>query len=539
MKNQIMDDGYDSFSNNPILSSHLAWESFRSLASDRKREVLVDCTSKPNRCTASPILVLSTLLAQRLSRETSKTRVGIVLPPGIGAIVSNLAVVFAGKSPVNLNFSLGRDALEASIERAEIDLILTAETVRKRLTDFPWTDLVLDVGVELKSFTKRQLALRALLLAFFPTGLAASWLGIPRKGGKGEAALLFTSGSSGMPKGVILSHRNVLANCAQIKGTELIPHGETLLGNLPVFHSFGFTVSLWFCLIEGVRLVTVPSPLDVRGNLKAIREQGVTALLGTPTFLRPYLRRAKEGDLDSIKFVIAGAEKTPDGFAEKWEKEADCVYLEGYGLTETSPVLCVNLPGRKENAPLRKTGTVGKLLPGLMARVVDPDSGVVLSPSQRGILHFRGPNVFEGYLGEPEKTAEVLDEDGWFVTGDLGSFDEDGFLRIEGRLSRFSKVGGEMVPHGRVEEVVAEVLGLEDGDQPAVAVAGRPDSSKGEALVLLTTVDIEPNELSKLLAEKGLANLWIPKIILRVDEIPMLPTGKLDLKAIASLASSG
>ena len=534
-----MDAGYDSFSNNPILSSHLAWESFRSLASDRKREVLVDCASKPNRCTAGPILVLSTLLAQRLSQETSKARVGIVLPPGIGAIVSNLAVVFAGKSPVNLNFSLGRDALEASIERAEIDLILTAETVRKRLTDFPWTDLILDVGVELKSFTKRQLALRALLLAFFPTGLAASWLGIPRKGGKGEAALLFTSGSSGMPKGVILSHRNVLANCAQIKGTDLIPHGETLLGNLPVFHSFGFTVSLWFCLIEGVRLVTVPSPLDVRGNLKAIREQGVTALLGTPTFLRPYLRRAKEGDLDSIKFVIAGAEKTPEGFAEKWEKEADCVYLEGYGLTETSPVLCVNLPGQKENTPLRKIGTVGKLLPGLMARVVDPDSGAVLSPSQRGILHFRGPNVFEGYLGEPEKTDEVLQDDGWFVTGDLGSFDEDGFLRIEGRLSRFSKVGGEMVPHGRVEEVVAEVLGLEEGDEPAVAVAGRPDSSKGEALVLLATVDIEPNELSKLLAEKGLANLWIPKIILRVDEIPMLPTGKLDLKAIASLASSG
>ncbi|MFP6899914.1 MAG: AMP-binding protein, partial [Opitutales bacterium] len=308
--------------------------------------------------------------------------------------------------------------------------------------------------------------------------------------------------------------------------------------NLPIFHSFGFTVSLWFCLIEGVRLVTVPSPLDVRGSLKAIREQGITVLLGTPTFLRPYLRRAKEGDFDSIKFVIAGAEKTPEGFLEKWEKQADCIYLEGYGLTETSPVLCINLPGEENGLPRKRVGAVGKLLPGLMARVVDPDSGEIVSPSQTGILHFRGPNVFEGYLGEPEKTAEVLIEDGWFVTGDLGSFDEDGFLRIEGRLSRFSKLAGEMVPHGRVEEAIVEALGLDEGDRPVIAVAGRSDPVKGESLVLLTAVDIDPVEIPKLLRDKGLTNLWIPKQIKRVDEIPILSTGKLDLKAISSLAAS-
>ena len=156
---------------------------------------------------------------------------------------------------------------------------------------------------------------------------------------------------------------------------------------------------------------------------------------------------------------------------------------------------------------------------------------------QTGILHFHGPNVFEGYLGEPEKTAEVLDKDEWFVTGDLGSFDEDGFLRIEGRLSRFSKIAGEMVPHGRVEEAVTEVLDLEEGDLPVVAVAGRADSAKGEALVLLTTIEIDLPEVSKLLSDKGLSNLWIPKEIKRVSEIPMLPTGKLDLKMIASLAA--
>jgi len=538
MEEYVVDAGEKAFAGNPALESHLGWEVFRSLVSGWKQETVVDCTSAPRSFNAGAILVLSTLLADRLGRETSKNRVGIVLPPGIGVIVSNLATVFCGKSPVNLNFSLGREALEASIERAEIDLILTADVVKKRLPDFPWTDRTLDVGVELKGFSKMKLGLRAILLAALPARLAASWLGVPRKGGRGEATLLFTSGSSGSPKGVVLSHRNVLANCVQIRATELIPQGETLLANLPIFHSFGFTVSLWFCLIDGVRLVTVPSPLDVRGSLKAIREQGVTTLLGTPTFLRPYLRRAKEGDLDSIKFVIAGAEKTPEGFAEKWEQEADCVYLEGYGLTETSPVLCANLPGEEDGLPRRRAGAVGKLLPGLAARVVDPDSGEVRPPGDTGILHFRGPNVFEDYLGEPEKTAEVLGEDGWFVTGDLGSFDEDGFLRIEGRLSRFSKIGGEMVPHGRMEEAVVEVLGLDDGDRPVVAVAGRSDPAKGEALVLLTTVEIDSNELFKLLSDKGFSNLWIPKKINRVDEIPVLPTGKLDLKAITALAAA-
>ena len=538
MQDKIVDAGEDDFSHNPLLGSHLAWEAFRSLATDKKRQTLVDCTAGTSTFNAGVILILSTLLSDRLRRETSAPRVGIVLPPGIGALVANLAVTFAGKSPVNLNFSLGREALESSIERAEIDLILTAGIVKKRLQDFPWTDRTLDVGSIMKGFSKFTLAMRSFALALLPTSWAASWLGIPRKGGGQEAALLFTSGSSGMPKGVVLSHRNILANCAQIQDTNLFPAGETLLANLPIFHSFGFTISVWFCLIQGVRLVTVPSPLDVKGSLKAIREQEVTTLLGTPTFLRPYLRRAKEGDFDSIKFVIAGAEKTPEGFSEKWEKEADCVYLEGYGLTETSPVLCVNLPGETDGKLLKKTGAVGKLLPGLKARVVDPDTGELLVPSQTGILHFRGPNVFDGYLGEPEKTAEVLDQDGWFATGDLGSFDKDGFLRIEGRLSRFSKVGGEMVPHGRVEEAVIEALGLEDGDQPILAVAGRADPAKGEVLVLLTTVEIDSSQLSSLLSEKGLANLWIPKEIKRIDEIPVLSTGKLDLKAISELATS-
>ena len=262
-----------------------------------------------------------------------------------------------------------------------------------------------------------------------------------------------------MPKGVILSHRNVLANCAQIKGTELIPHGETLLGNLPVFHSFGFTVSLWFCLIEGVRLVTVPSPLDVRGNLKAIREQGVTALLGTPTFLRPYLRRAKEGDLDSIKFVIAGAEKTPDGFAEKWEKEADCVYLEGYGLTETSPVVSCN--------PIHniKVETVGPPFKGNQVKIAED-----------GEILVKGENVMLGYWNKKEETEKII-IDGWLHTGDIGEINpEDGYLKITDRKKDIIvSAGGDNISPAKIENMITNAAEIDQcmvyGDKKNYLVA--------------------------------------------------------------------
>ena len=246
MGEKYVNAGEESLLNNFEPQSHLGWEAFRSMALNRGREAVVDSASPKKSFNAGAILVLSTLLADRLRKETSRKRVGIVLPPGIGAIIANFAAVFCGKSPVNLNFSLGREALESSIDRAEIDLVLTAEAVKKRLPDFPWTNGILDVGKELKQFPKLRLALRALLLATLPPSWSASLLGIPREGGREEATLLFTSGSSGMPKAVILSHRNILANCAQIRAMNLIPSGETLLGNLPVFHSFGFTVSLCF-----------------------------------------------------------------------------------------------------------------------------------------------------------------------------------------------------------------------------------------------------------------------------------------------------
>jgi acyl-[acyl-carrier-protein]-phospholipid O-acyltransferase/long-chain-fatty-acid--[acyl-carrier-protein] ligase len=216
--------------------------------------------------------------------------------------------------------------------------------------------------------------------------------------------------------------------------------------------------------------------------------------------------------------------------------------MQGYGLTETSPVTNVNQPDppvlteTAEQQPGKRLGTVGRMLPGLTARVVDPDTGEDLPLTQTGMLLFKGANIFGGYLDDTEKTAAAF-RDGWFVTGDLGKFDEDGFLTIEGRLSRFSKIGGEMVPHGTVEQAVIDAFAAEQADGPQVVVTGVPDSSKGESLVLLTTLALTPEVLREKLLAAGLPALWIPRVIVRVETIPVLGTGKLDLKACRQLAA--
>jgi acyl-[acyl-carrier-protein]-phospholipid O-acyltransferase/long-chain-fatty-acid--[acyl-carrier-protein] ligase len=287
-------------------------------------------------------------------------------------------------------------------------------------------------------------------------------------------------------------------------------------------------------------MVTVPSPLEPGKIGEAVCEEGVTILLSTPTFLRSYHRKIDAEKFKSLRFAVAGAEKLPGGFAESFRQKFGIPVVEGYGLTETSPVLSVNIPNPELDdhdgiAGGARPGSVGRLLPGITARIVDLDTGALRSPLETGLLKVRGPNIFTGYLNDPERTQNVL-EDGWFKTGDIARFDSDGFLFIEGRLSRFSKIGGEMVPHGTVEEKIGAVFGLEHGDQPGAVVVGIPDEAKGEALVLLTSVDLKPEQIREKLSGAGVPNLWIPKIVVRVDKIPMLGTGKVDLKTCQEMA---
>jgi acyl-[acyl-carrier-protein]-phospholipid O-acyltransferase/long-chain-fatty-acid--[acyl-carrier-protein] ligase len=417
--------------------------------------------------------------------------------------------------------------------------------VQLKLVDFPWPETgVVDLVDELKALPKVTVVALLGAIKTMPAKLLASILKVPSVGGDAEAGLLFTSGSSGEPKGVILTHRNILGNCLQIDASQLLPVGEKIIANLPIFHSFGFTVTLWYPVLRGCSVVTIPSPLEFKKVADSIEAESATILIGTPTFFKPYIKHVAPEKLKSLKYAIAGAEKTPDGFADLWKQTFGGLYFEGYGLTETSPVVSINLPHTpvgydypKSETDGSKPGSVGRLMPGHAARILNADTMMPIPVTEVGLLLLKGPNIFGGYLDEPERTAEVMDGD-WFITGDLARFDDEGYLFIEGRLSRFSKIAGEMVPHGTIEQALIEAFDLLDSEVPVLAVGARPDDSKGEALVLLSTIDLDPAEVRAKLSAKGFSNLWIPREMTRVEAIPVLATGKLDLRTIKAICEA-
>ena len=531
----ILDAGYDAFNRSPELEQHLAAMLVRSLSKSPFHKHFVDLTAERKEMTSGMMLAVALAMSRRWKETIPDKRVGVVFPSGLGGVLTNLALVLIDKIPVNLNFSAGTSAIEQAMEIGEVRTIITAGPIRKKFPDFPWPENTIDLIRERVHFQKKDIILNLLRIILLPSGSLIRKFGIPTKGGDRECGLLFSSGSTGIPKGIPLTHRNIIANCMQISSCHLLDKKQKLLACLPIFHSFGFTATMWYPLLSGLRCVTLPSPLETRRIAETIHAEQATVPMGTPTFFRPYFKRATREQLASLNYVVAGAEKTPPGFAERWEEEFGSTYLQGYGLTETTPVTSANLPGYKDVPPQKKAGSVGPLMKGMQARVVDPSSGAVLPQNKRGILDLKGANVFTGYLKNPGAN-EAAFADGWFRTGDLARIDPEGYLFIEGRISRFSKLGGEMVPHGRVEQVIAECFQLDDSEEPLVAVTGISDEIKGEALVLLTAVDIKSDDLRKRLLDAGIPNLWIPRIILRVDDIPHLASGKLDLQGLNALA---
>ena len=540
----LLDLGAAAFEERPVLKRHLGREVLRALTRRPGHVEVVDRTAERRPVTSGQLAALAAVLARRWRATIPERRVGIVLPPGAGAFIANIAVVCAGKVPVNLNFTAGRAAIEASLRQAGIGTVISAEAMKAKLPAFPWPADTLDLRREIAAAGGKRAILPWLIAAWLlPNQWFPSLVGVPKHGDREEAGLLFTSGSSGEPKGVVLTHRNLLANCAQISSMSILPRSCTLLGCLPLFHSFGFTVTLWYPLLRGCRLVAVPSPLDTRKIIDAIRDEEVTTLLGAPTFVRPILKKAKPAELRSLDLVVTGAEKLPDDLYRGFLARFHLGILEGYGLTEATPVTSLNQPDppvTTDTAEFQignKAGSVGRLLPGMTARVVDPDTGVELSLEQTGMLWLRGANIFPGYLHDEGKTRAAL-RDGWFITGDLARFDREGFLHIEGRLSRFSKIGGEMVPHGTVEQKIAETFAFDPDEGYAVVVTGVPDAAKGESLVLLSIRDLTVADVRDRLSAAGVPALWIPKTILRIDKIPVLGTGKVDLKECKRLALS-
>ncbi len=533
-----------AFSSREFLNGSLSSALLRGLKKHANTCVLHD-GSDDSELPFSKILGVAIAFSKEIAKSTSKKRVGILLPPGKGGLIANLAVLFANKVPVNLNFTASQNAVKSSIKQADIDKFITADPFVRKVSSFPWPPNRDLIFIERTlPLLKKHIIKWVLLSKLLPAEALIKLLSLEQSGGDEEAVLLFTSGSSGEPKGVPLSHRNLLSNVCQFSSRIDLPEDSKILGCLPLFHSFGCTVTLWYPIIEGLNLVTYSSPVETKRLAELIHDHRIPLFLATPTFLRGYLKRVDPEQLAPLKLVITGAEKLPESLADSFEEKFGLRPLEGYGLTETSPASNVNLPSLSVNENLEvlaseRAGTVGQLLPGIAARITDPGTDTPLPIDQSGILWLRGPNVFPGYLNRDDLTEQVFEE-GWFKTNDVARFDEDGFLYIEGRMSRFSKIAGEMVPHEVVEAAVDKALGYDKEDERKVAVVSIPDAAKGEGIGLLSTVNSDMLEqdvidLRYKLLDAGLPSLWCPKVVIPVSEIPVLASGKLDLKACQAL----
>jgi len=473
-----------------------------------------------------------------LDRCRHEKMIGILLPPMVPSALLNIGISLAGRVPVNLNFTSSPEALESAIERCHLKTIFTSEKLlaRASIARRPEMVMIEDMKQEIKPLQKYAYYFAAMLLPGF---ILRRWL-VPRGLSLDSlATVIFSSGSTGLPKGVMLSHRNIVSNVEGSRQAIRIHREDCLLGILPFFHSFGFTVGLWLPLMAGCGIAFHTNPYEARTVGKLSKTHKVTVLVATPTFAWKYVEVCSAEDLSHLRVAVVGAEKLKPELRAAFEEKFRVPMFEGFGCTELSPVVSVGAPDYKDDErfqPGNKPGSVGHPIPGVVVRVIDPDTQADLEPGKEGMLLVKGPGVMLGYLDEPEKTRGVITDDGWYMTGDIARLDEDGFITITDRLSRFSKIAGEMVPLVRIEEALQQILGAAETRLVLTAV---PDTEKGEKLIVLhTELGMEVEELLRRLRETQLPRLWIPRKegFYRIDALPVLGTGKLDLKRIKDTA---
>ena len=532
----------------PLPPLPAAWRSLPRAFIDTARSrwsklAMVDSTGV--KLTYGSTLVRSLALGRALARELGpEPYVGLMIPPGAPSAVANIALLMLGKIPINLNYSASQAVIDAATGQAGIKQVITARKVIERVHLTPKGTLIYleDMPAKVGKLDKAWAAMVARVVPM-------AWLGRFLPGLRDEsldktATVMFTSGSTGDPKGVVLSHGNVMANVHQVRcHLELDPIDVVALGILPFFHSFGFTVNIWIVLLLGKKAVYHANPLETKVIGDLCEKHKVTLIAASPTFARHYIHRKPE-QYATLTHLLLGAEKLQLSTAQEIRDKIHLEPLEGYGTTEMSPVAAVNAPfemtlpdGRK--VPGNRPGTVGRLLPGTAVKTVDPETGAVLPRGTEGMIWVKGPQIMQGYLNRPEATAKVL-QDGWYESGDLGYLDPDGFLKITGRLSRFSKIAGEMVPHMAVESALMEAAGV---DEMALAVTAVPDEKRQERLVVVhAKLPISPAEIVKKLQASGLPKLWIPSAedFVAVEAVPRLgPGGKLDLRRLKEIALAG
>jgi len=492
---------------------------FRPIASD----------TLGNQARYRKLLIGGIALANRLKPQIKNQKnIGIFMPTSLGGVIANLAVTLSGKTVVNLNSTASADAMHSAVKQSRLKYVITSRRFLQKSAkpDLSVRWLYLEDLLKNLGRIERFRALRAALFAT-PKHLAGGREPQPTD----PAAIIFSSGTTGTPKGVVLSHANLLSNVDAVQSVQQFSQEDSICALLPIFHAFGYMALLWWPLLKGIRTAYHPNPLQTARVIRLIKEKKLTALLATPTFLQSYMRKASKEDFERLETVITGGEKLRPQLADRFEEKFDIRPLEGYGCTELSPVALLSLKNGN------RSGSAGQPLPGVAIRIVDPETRETLPDGEEGLMLVKGPNVMQGYLAQPEKTAEVL-QDGWYNTGDIARMDDLGFVFLTGRLSRFSKIAGEMIPHGAIEEALQQAAGREEA---CVAVVSISSETKGEQLAVCYTERAgDPQTLISKLRKLELPNLWIPRItnFIRIPELPMLGTGKLDLSTLNAMVNS-
>ena len=485
------------------------------------------------------------LFSKKIVDYSPEQNVGLLLPSSGGGAIASMAILALGKTIVNLNFTAGKKALQSAVQQSEVKSIYTSKRFLDKMLErdidfasfFPDTKLYMleDLREEISTVSRIITLLKAILL---PVSLIRKNY-FKEVSMSDTAAILFSSGSEGSPKGVELSHSNIAANAKQASIELGAENSDVIMSTLPTFHAFGFAITTLMPLSEGIPIVCHADPKDVTTISTGIQKYSGTILVGTPTFLRMYTlnKKVSPESMQSLRLVVAGAEKLRSEVREGFETKFNMPVYEGYGTTETSPGASVNLPDLETPYKLRnRPGTVGKAFSGTEFKIVDPDSLEPIPTGKDGLILIGGPQVMKGYLKMPEKTAEVIELiDGyrWYRTGDKGHLDEDGFLTIIDRYSRFAKIGGEMISLTTVEEEILDACNDKDLE---IAATCLPDQRKGEKIILLSTSKLDKNKLKEILSDAKINPLYYPSAVLVVDEIPKLGSGKTDFGATKKIA---
>ncbi len=546
MKQKVIELSYSAWNNFMNRQKPLTHHWLGSAKANLFKTTIVDAqgTKLNNAQFITAVLLFVKSLEKQLKNEK---HIGVLLPSSAAGSIVNMALMVLGKVPVNLNYTLSQEVMEKALAKANIKTIISSDKFIQKLAEkgFDFSTLLADKLLYAENIAKHTTKF-AKSRIFLTACITPQWWIKARYFKSVElndtATILFSSGSEGAPKGIELSHKNLLTNIKQVSELLNFQKEDVILNSLPIFHSFGLTVTTLLPLCEGIKMVSIADPTDGATIGKLSAKHRVSILFGTSTFFRLYVRNKKLHPLmfQNVRMVIAGAEKLKTDVKESFKMKFGLDILEGYGTTETAPVSSVNMPNILDPDTLKeftfsKVGSVGMPLPGTIIKIVDPETLEELAAGEDGLILIGGGQVMKGYLNDDEKTAEVIAEiDGerYYKTGDKGHIDEQGFITIVDRYSRFAKIGGEMISLGSVEEKLTPLF----NDETTLVTTTISDDKKGERVVLLIKTELELEEIKEKIKFSGLPPIMQPSEIFIVKEIPLLGSGKVDFKGAKILA---